>query len=580
MTKFKRNNSIPLKQILQKILNSFSRKQTIVFAALLLVLIVSTISILGEINKKFMDYLPEHGGTLTEGVIGTPRFVNPLLALSDTDRDLSGLIYSGLMKKTPSGEIVNDLAESYTVSPDGLTYTFQIKHDAVFHDKFPLTANDVVFTINQVKDSTIKSPLQAVWQGILAEEDATDPYTVTFRLSQAYASFLDNATIGILPKHIWNNYDAEEFNLTESNLKAVGSGPYKISSIDERKNGLIEEVSLSAFNNYVSEKPFINNVNFKFFKNEPDLIKAYRRGRVDQISSIDPSSAKRLEEDGFAPTTAVLSRIFGLFLNPNQNEILRDKELVRGIELGINKEAIVNDVLFGFGIAIDSPAPKSLANGNFAPAEISDFESNKIQAEEIFESRGWKKGESGFRMKDGKTLQFSISTADVSELRAATEMIKTDLESIGVKVSVKVFEVGVLNQNVIRPREYEALFFGQVIRNESDLFAFWHSSQRNDPGLNISVYTNSRVDKILEELIASTDENVRREKINEFASQIKEDRPAIFIYSPEFIYMRSERIKNVELYTIASTSERFLGIKDWYIRRDAVWKFWTKENNN
>lgn len=571
MIGFKRNNSVPLKSNLQKILNSFSNKQTTTFIVLLLFLTISAISILGKINKKFMHYLPEVGGTLTEGVIGTPRFVNPVLAISDTDKDLTGLIYSGLMKKNPDGTMVTDLAENYTVSPDGLTYTFKIKSNSTFHDKYPLTANDVVFTIEKIKDSLIKSPMQAVWQGVSVSEDDKDPYVVIFNLSEPYAAFLDNLTIGILPKHIWDNFDSEEFNLTEFNLKAIGSGPYKINNIKERNNGLIEEIELGLFKNYSGQKPFIKNINFKFYKNENDLIKAYKKGNVDQISSIHPESAKALKDSGFTPTTATLSRVFGLFFNPNQNEILRDKELIKAIELGINKENIIKEVLYGFGIIIDNPVPGSFFN---TEKDITPYTNDKALAEKILEQRGYKITDSGFRSKDGKILEFSISTADVAELRFAAELIKQDLESIGIKTNIKIFEVGILNQNIIRPREYEALMFGQVIRNESDLFAFWHSSQRNDPGLNISVYTNSKVDRILEELISTNDELVKQNKLEEFIKIINEDKPAIFLYSPQFIYMKSPKVKNVILDQITSSSERFMSINKWYIREDAVWKIW------
>ncbi len=577
MTDFQKDNSIPKKRILTRVLNSFSRKQIIAFTIFFLALVTSTVSMLGRINKNFIVYLPENGGKLTEGIVSAPRFLNPVLALSDTDRDISGLIYSGLMKKMPDGSIVNDLAESYTVSPDNLTYTFRIKDDAKFHDNSAVTAQDIIFTVGKIKDSTIKSPLQAVWQGVLVEEGQNNPRIVVFKLSSAYSSFLDNVTVGILPKHIWESLDSEEFNLSKFNMKAIGAGPYKISNIAEKKNGLIEEIDLTSFNNYAGEKPFIRKINFKFFKNEADLIKAYRRGKIDQISSIDPASAKKLMDQGFSPTTAVLSRIFGLFLNPNQNNLLRDKDIVQAIELGIDKEKIVQDVLYGFGVAITSPIPKSLAGEDFEELKNINVEENRASAEKILDNKGWKKNESGIRTKDGKKLSFSISTADVNELRGSAESIKEDLALIGIEVNVKIFEIGILNQNIIRPRDYEALLFGEVVRNQSDLFAFWHSSQRNDPGLNVAVYTNSKVDKLLEELIGTTNESDRKTKLQGLETQIKEDRPAIFLYSPEFIYMESPKIKNVELDNLTSSSERFLGVSDWYIREDAVWNFWPKQ---
>jgi peptide/nickel transport system substrate-binding protein len=176
-------------------------------------------------------------------------------------------------------------------------------------------------------------------------------------------------------------------------------------------------------------------------------------------------------------------------------------------------------------------------------------------------------------MKGGKTLGFSISTADVGELRAASELMKSDLAAIGINVTVKVFETGMLNQTIIRPRDYEALYFGQIVRNNADLFAFWHSSQRNDPGLNISLYTNTKVDKILEDLIAASDPAVQAGKISDFEREIRTDQPAIFIYAPEFIYMEGGDVQGVQLDHLTQASERFLGVRNWYIRTDAVWKF-------
>ncbi len=577
MTEQKRNSFIPSKKILQKILNSFDQKQALIFVALFLVLIISAISMLGKINKKFLTYLPEFGGTLDEGVVGTPRFVNPVLAVSETDRDLTELIYSGLMKKNPDGTLTTDMAESYTVSPDGLVYTFKIKENAKFHDKTPLTASDVIFTIEKIRDSLIKSPLQAVWNGVSVSKDETDSGTVVFRLAEPYASFLESATLGILPSHIWSAFDAGEFNLAEQNLEAVGSGPYKLRGIDQKKNNLVEEFQLAAFNDYAGTRPFIKYINFKFYKNETEALKAFRKGRVDQISSVSPKAAKELADAGFNPTTSPLSRVFGIFMNPNQNEILRDKEIVKALDLAISRNSIISEVLYGFGEPLTSPVPGSISGRDTTIVETEDAAAEILEAERILDERGWKKNDTGVRTKDGKMLQFSISTADVGELRHTAEIIKRDLATIGVTVNIKVFETGILNQNIIRPREYEALLFGQVIRNASDLFAFWHSSQRNDPGLNISVYTNSKVDNLLEELVGATDVAERDAKIREFEEEIKRDRPAIFLYSPEFIYIKSDKVKSVEIDHITSISERFLGINNWYIRTDTVWTFLQKQ---
>ncbi len=569
LTKFT-SSIIQNKKTLKNVLDSFSPKQTFIFITLFIVMLVSVLFILGKINKTFLVYLPERGGGISEGIIGSPRFINPILAISDTDKDLTSLVYSGLMKKNPDGTIVPDIAESYTISENGLTYSFKIKPGIKFQDNNPLTIDDIIFTVEKIKDAVVKSPLESTWQGILVSKDQNDPQTIVFKLAAPYASFLENTTFGILPKHIWNEFQTEEFNLSKVNLEAIGSGPYKISSITQNKNGVVEKIELNQWRRYSGKKPFIKKIKLVFYRNEADMIRAYRRGRVDQISSISPKNANELRDAGYQPTTAVLSRIFGLFFNPNQNEIFRDKSIITAINLGIDKEKIIDGTLYGFGKVIDSP----VTNQDSDEKIDNNFAENLSTAQNILDNAGWKINEAtGFREKSGKRLQFSISTADVGELRATSESIKEAMANLGIEVSVKVFEIGMLNQTIIRPRDYEALFFGQIVRNDSDLFAFWHSSQRNDPGLNISVYTNARVDKMLEELIATTDQTTREARLAEIASQIKSDLPAIFIYSPEFIYMKSERIKGIELGQMTSSSERFLGIADWYVRTDAVWKF-------
>ncbi len=561
---------------LKIILDSFSPKQTFIFITLFIVMLVSALSILGKINRSFLIYLPERGGTLTEGLLGSPRFINPILAISDTDKDISTLVYSGLMKKTPEGSILPDVAESYTISPDGLTYTFKIRSDAKFQDREPVTPDDIIFTIERIKDSTVKSPLEAIWQGVAVSKDSSDQNSVIFRLSAPYASFLENTTLGILPKHIWEKFQPEEFNLAKNNLEAIGSGAYKIYDVKQDKNGLVEEFHLTTWSGYTGERTYIRNIKFVFFKSESDLIRAYRKGRIDQISSISPKSAAELARLGYQPTTATLGRVFGLFFNANHNDIFRDKEVVSAFNLAIDKNKIVNEVLYGFGQVIDSPVPTSLAGD--AEQVTQDLDTDFSKAESMLNAAGWKINEAtGFREKSGKRLQFSIATADVAELRATSELVKEDLAALGVEVSIKVFETGMLNQTIIRPRDYEALFFGQIIRNDSDLFAFWHSSQRNDPGLNISLYTNAKVDKSLEDLIATTDPDIRAKKLSEISNQIKADMPAIFVYSPEFIYMEGDKVEGIRLERITGSFERFLGIKDWYIRTDAVWKFFSKD---
>jgi len=577
-----RNLKLPSKNELRSAIFSFSKKEWLIFLGLTIVLFISTIIILESINKSFMTGVPMRGGSISEGIIGTPRFVNPILALSDADRDLVSLVYSGLMRKNPDGTLIPDLAEKYEMSKDGLTYTFTLKDKIYFQDGKPITIEDIVFTINEVKDPIIKSPYKANWEGVNIEK--IDEKTIKFTLKQPYASFLENTTLGIMPAHLWSGSPME---LNNANTNPIGSGPYEVGNVSKQSSGIINYYNLKSFKKFALGNPYIKQITLRFYPNEDDMISALKSGEVDQISSITPANAKILKDTGNRIESSVLPRVFGLFFNQNQAQIFTDKHIIQAIDQAIDKDKIVNEVLEGYGVVIDDPIPPNMIEYQKLSTEDNSSHEEKLKkAEDILLKDGWKKNSDGFlektisdkkkKTKSTTNIEFSISTGNAPELAKSAELIKQNLESIGMKVDIKTFEIGNLNQSVIRPRNYDALLFGQIINHESDLFAFWHSSQRNDPGLNVAMYTNSKVDKILEDAFITVDEKSRVKKYAQFEDEIKKDMPAVFLYSPDFLYVVSKNLEGLSINHITSPSDRFLNSYLWYTQKDNVWKIFSK----
>lgn len=587
---------IPKFQELKEVLNSFNKKEFYIFVLLVAITASSFLFILNKLNNKLLVDVPVKGGSITEGVIGSPTLINPVLATSDSDKDLVSIVYSGLMRKNGDGNYIEDIAQSYEVSDDGLTYKFIIKDHAKFHDGKKITADDIVYTINKIKDPTTKSP-RAGWEGVFVEK--IDDKTVIFKLKKQYISFLDNATIGIMPFHLWKDISDKDFAISPLNTKAIGSGPYKISSVSKNKDGIPEEYILKRFSGFLLGTPNIKSIRIKSYSNEKDLVKALTDGEVDQAGGISPKNAKYVEGNHLV-NTAETSRIFGLFYNSANNKIFADVNILNAINYTINKQEIVDKVLYGYGSISNSPIPSTILE-----QEAKDNFNNidKIsKANEILEKAGWKMSENGIRQKGGisyvektkkvgkKTvtekvkvnngpivkLEFSLTTGDTPELRLASETIKSQLEKVGISVNIeRVYEIGSLNQ-VIRNREYEALFFGQVINHESDLYSFWHSSQRKDPGLNIAMYNNARVDKTLEDIQKINKIDDRLKKYESFINEFNKDLPAILIYSPKYLYVTSNGLNNMNLDSLTNSSDRFNFIYQWYANKDRVWKIFTK----
>jgi peptide/nickel transport system substrate-binding protein len=555
---------------LRYLVTSFSITEKVLFAFIGLIFVISGITLIYQINKAFLVEVPDYGGSITEGIVGSPRFINPILAISDADRDLTSLVYSGLMKATPEGGLVPDLAKDYQISDDGLAYTFTLKDTAVFHDGSPITADDVEFTIQKAQDALLKSPRRSNWDSVKVEK--IDDYSIRFTLKQAYSPFIQNTTIGILPKHIWKNVDNESFPFSTFNTKPVGSGPYTINSISTNNSGLPTEYTLNSFKKYTLGRAYINTLTLKFYTNEKNLLDAFENGDVESVNSISPQNVALITKTDSTILTPPLPRVFGVFFNQSENPVFVNKEVRLALDQALDKNQMIQDVLSGYGQAIDGPLHTNKAE----PITLTaDEQINKARA--TLEKAKWRFNENGIYQKkigkDTELLSFSISTSDAPELKALAQSIQTRWQQLGARVEVKIFEVGDLNQNIIRPRKYDSLLFGEVLGRDLDLYPFWHSSQRTDPGLNIALYVNTKTDKILESYRKTTDEELKKQQLIDFEAEIKNDTPAVFLYAPYFIYVTPTKVKNIRLGQLTISGERFLNITEWYINTNDVWKF-------
>jgi peptide/nickel transport system substrate-binding protein len=562
---------------------AFTRSQRIAFYLLLFIFIVSTVVLVWKVNNAFTVTVPAKGGSLVEGVVGYPSRINPLFdtseIASDADRDLAALIYSGLLKATPEGNLITDLAENYEISKDGLTYTFTLKNNIFWHDGEPVTADDVVFTIEKAKETGVRSPKRANWDGVSVEK--INDRQIRFILQRQYSPFLENATMGIIPKHIWENIDPVQFEQVRFNREPIGSGPYKLKKIKLDNNDIPKYYDLIPFKKYTLGSPYIENLRIRFYANIDDMLKAFDNKEIEGINSIPPQTAELLKKKGYRVERTPLPRVFGVFFNQNQANIFTDKKVRHALNVAVDKEKIVNDILRGYGKVIDSPIPPGALG--YTEAKKDEFTSPQERikyAKSILENDGWKfNKEKGVFIKKTKKkteeLSFSISTSGVTELKEVVNSLKKQWEDLGARVEVKIYERS-LDQDVIRPRKYDALFFGEIIGRDSDPFAFWHSSQRLDPGYNIALYANIDADKLLEDTRKITNTKERIKKYRKFNDEVKNDIPAIFVYSPDFIYIIPKKIKGVNLGSATTPSERFLNIYKWHIETDRVWKIFAK----
>ncbi|MFC1751626.1 ABC transporter substrate-binding protein, partial [Patescibacteria group bacterium] len=297
-----------------------------------------------------------------------------------------------------------------------------------------------------------------------------------------------------------------------------------------------------------------------------------------------PKNIVEIKKDKSFLKTYLLPRVFAVFFNQDDATVFTEKEVREALSLSVDRKKIIDNVLENFGTELVGPIPPGSLGSTQTNSMTKDksYEDNLEEAIQLLNKKGWKMDEEEGVLikKKGKSLtklEFSLSTSDVADLVQTAYLLQDMWEKIGARVEIKIYEIGDLEQNVIRPRKYNALLFGEIMGRDPDPFAFWHSSQRNDPGLNIALYTSITADKLLESARTIFDTQEREEKYRKFQEEVISDNPAVFLYSPYFIHLLPQDIKGISEISITTPSERFSQVYNWYIKTQKIWKIFLEK---
>lgn len=622
---------------------------------------------------------PALGGDHIEGVVGQPRFINPLYGeTNDVDRTLIELVFSGLMTYDKSGQLVADLADSYKISEDGKIYDFKLKDKIFWHDGKPLTVDDIIFTIKTIQNSDYKSPLRANWIDVDIEK--TSEKSVRFKLKSPYNAFLENCTVKIIPHHIWSSIPPENFLLSPYNLQPIGSGPFQFLELSQTDTGFIKTLYFQSNRRYYNKPAFINNISFEFFEKRDDLIEAALSKEIDgfSLAALNNGEAEAegeaiqswLKNDTFYAYSFYLPRYFAVFFNNQKSSLFSDSNLRKAFTLSVNKEELIqkiSDSTKNNINRVDSPVLSDFFNYQNASV-IYDFDTDK--AKELLDKSGFKDNGQGARekpvekkpafqfksylklgsknsevtelqaclgrlpndnfgglLKDetigtygkatedavtefqkkylpelnptGETgvatrkklnelcilpqqnslpLKFTLVTVNQPQLLETANLLKNYWQSMGAIVDVNAVSITDLKP-IIKNRSYDALLYGEALGVGADLYPFWHSSQKVDPGLNLSSYESKDADQLLKKSRETLDGPTKQESLEKLQDTILNDAPALFLYNPDYVYWVSGKIQGInsnlpdgQQAKIVDPAKRFVNITEWFIKTKRVWK--------
>jgi len=483
--------------------------------------------------------MPAYGDSLVEGTIGEPSTLIPLLASDQSSHAVAGLVYNSLVKYDKDLQLVGDLAERWDVSPDGLTITFHLRHNVRWHDKQPFTARDVMYTYRVTIDPKTPTAYAEDFKQVKKAE-VLDAYTFRVAYDKPFAPALASWGMNILPAHLLEGKDITKSSLSR---KPVGTGPYRFG---EWIAG--QKVSLDANADYFEGMPFIAHYIYRIIPDSSTMYMELKAGGIDMMG-LTPVQYQRQTN-----TRAFLGQ-FSKYRYPAasytylgynlKNPLFADKRVRQAITCAIDKNEIIQGVLFGMGQVADGPyKPGTWAHNK----NLRSYSYDPDRAKALLVSAGWRdRNAAGVLVKDGKPLQFTIVTNQGNDQRLkAAQIIQFRLKKIGIEVKIRVIEWASLLSNFIDKKNFEAILLGWTISPDPDQYDIWHSSKTAVKELNFIGYKNAEVDDLLNRGRQTFDVSERQRCYFRFQEILAEEQPYTFLYVPDALPVVNSRFRGIQ----------------------------------
>ncbi len=574
---------LPRWQQLRYLSHVFSRKERFQFWTSLVAGLTFLLIAAGFFLEPRLVRQPSQGGMLVEGLVGTPKWVNPVLALSTLDRDLSQLVFSGLFV-FDGGVLRPDLAASTQILDQGNVLEIRLREDVRFHDGQPLTADDVVFTLNDaIRNPSWHSPLAERFANI--EAIRVDPYTVQIKmtgtpLSQTALQTL--LTVGILPGHRWEDASEGSPQLAEDNLKPIGSGPYQFEAFTRDTRGAILTYTLKRFSGYYGQAPFLDQRQFRFYPDRKSAELALQSKQLDALAFVPWSEQDQVRGTGQKTLQLELPQVTTVFFN-TQDALLKERSLRTALQLAIDRGELSQQIPHVTPLQTPFPYLETYST--------STQLANLDKARQLLEETRWKVDEAtGQRFLQpvpaarptrstatSTTATFSTSTPLTLSLLVPTqgdlpivaESLKRRWSLLGVNVTVEALEREEIMRRSLDERTHQIVLLNVLAQDDADLLPFWHKDEDN---LNFSQWTSAVVTDGLRSLATATSsEAIARARVR-VTEAILGQEAAVFLFRPSYAYLLQNGFQGTQNLQVRSPADRLTATLGWYIRTRLRWQ--------
>ena len=483
--------------------------------------------------------VPATGDSLVEGTIGEASTLIPLLATDASSHAVAGQVYNGLIKYDKNLQIVGDLAETFDISSDGLTITFHLRHGVTWHDGARFTAKDVLYTYQVTIDPKTPTAYAEDFKQVKSIT-APDAFTIRVKYGEPFAPALASWGMNILPAHLLEGQDITKSPLAR---KPVGTGPYRFK---EWVSG--QKIVLEANSDYFEGRPYIDRFIYRIIPDSSTMYMELKAGAIDLMNLTPVQYARQTQATRFTsrfnkyryPSSSYLYMGYNL-----RHPLFGDKRVRQAMTAAINKDELIQGVLFGMGQRAHGP----IVPGRWAhnPA-VKDIVYDPKHAGELLAEAGWKeKNSDGILVKDGKPFKFTILTNQGNQQRLMTaQIVQQRLRQVGIDVKIRIVEWAAFLKEFVNKGNFEVVMLAWSISQDPDMYDIWHSS-KNKPGeLNFIGYNNLEVDRLLIEGRNTFDIEKRKRAYFKIQDILAEEQPYTFLYVPDALPVVSSRIRGVE----------------------------------
>jgi peptide/nickel transport system substrate-binding protein len=533
--------------------------------------LVVGILLLGEqpVAQTFLRPEPVQGGIYTEALIGELQRLNPLLDFyNSADRDVDRLIFSSLIRFDERGLPKSDLAESWGISKDGTIYNFTLREGIVWHDNLPLTSDDVIFTIELLREGgvTVPEDVQLFWQDV--EVKRLNEQNLQFQLPEPFAPFLDYLSFGILPEHLFGDLSFEQMVNSPYNLQPVGSGPFRYDHLIVEE-GEITGIVLVSSVDYYGKVPYIDQVIFRYYPDAENALQAYQEGLVQGISEVSVDVLPGvLSESGLALYTVRKPEIAMILLNLDNPEVpfFSDPIVRRALLLGTNRQWMIDHILEGQAIISDLP----ILPGTWAYYDgIPQLDYEPEQANVMLKEAGYQvSGDTeSVRMMDD--IPFEVTLLYPEDKHGYSELAEA-IQKNWSRLSIQVILEGVPYEELVNERldarEYQAALVDLNLARspDPDPYPFWSQVQAI-AGQNYSQWDHRMASEYLEQARVTNDLTERARLYNNFQAVFSQELPALPMFYPVYAFAVDYQVQGIRVGPVFDSSDRFAEIQDWFL---------------